>query len=158
MAKGKTTKKTTITGDQFEGMLNEYFGKKAPQLPKNIKDIIVNIAPYLAIISVVFMIPALFGLISLGGAATMMAPMGGPEAVRTLPNMWIGIILLIPVAVLELLAIPGLFGRKAVAWKYMYWAQIVSIISSLIELNIFGAILSFLIGFYILFQIKSYYK
>ncbi|HSW87704.1 MAG TPA: hypothetical protein VLF89_04855 [Candidatus Saccharimonadales bacterium] len=154
MAKAKS--KNSL--DQLETKLDEWFGKKAPQLPKNIRQILVNIAPYLEILSVIITVPSLFVLLGLGGAATVVAPMGGAQSVSTLPTMWIGIFLLIPVVILQLLAIPGLFGRKVLGWKYIYWAQIVSLVSNVVELNIIGAIIGALIGFYILFQIKSYYK
>lgn len=144
--------------DQLEVTLNDYFGKKAPQLPKNIREILVNIAPYLEILSAIITIPSLFVLLGLGGVATVVAPMGGAQSVSTLPTMWIGIALMIPVVILQLLAIPGLFGRKLVGWKYIYWASIISFVSNLVELNIIGAIIGALIGFYILFQIRSYYK
>lgn len=144
--------------DQLESTLADYFGKKAPQIPANIKEVFVKIAPYLAIISVVITVPSLFVIFGLGGLATVVAPMGGYQSVTALPMMWLNIILLIPVIILELMAIPGLFGRKIAGWRYMYWAQLISIVSNLIQLNIVGAIISALIGFYILFQIKSYYK
>ena len=143
---------------QLEGTLDEYFGKKAPALPQNIKEIIVKIAPYLVIISVIFTVPAILLLLGLGGLASTIAPVGGARAVASLPMMWIGILLLIPVILLEVMAIPGLFSRKITAWRYVFWAQLISIISSLVTLNIAGALLSVLIGFYLLFQVKSLYK
>lgn len=143
---------------QLEGTLDEYFGKKAPALPQNIKEIIVKIAPYLVIISLIFTIPAILVLFGLGSLATMLSPLGGARSVAGVPTMWIGIILLIPAVILEAMAVPGLFSKKIAAWRYMYWAQLISVISSLVQLYIVGAILSAVIGFYILFQVKSLYK
>lgn len=143
---------------QLEGTLNEYFGKKAPALPQNAKEIIVKIAPFLAIVSIVLTLPAIMLLLGLGGLTTALAPLGGVNSVALVPTMWVSILLLIPVVVLEVMAIPGLFAKTAKAWKYMYWAQLITIVSSLIQLNIVGALLSALIGFYILFQVKSFYK
>lgn len=143
---------------QLEDTLDQYFGKKAPALPANIKDLIVKIAPYLSILSVILTIPAILLLLGLGSFATMLAPVGGMQSISAVPTMWLGIVLLIPVVILEALAIPGLFARKAVAWKYMYWAQLITLVSSLVQFNIVGALIGALIGFYILFQIKSEYK
>ena len=143
---------------QLEETLNEYFGKKAPALPQNIKEIIVKIAPYLVIISLIFTIPAILVLFGLGSLATVLSPMGGANSAAGVPAMWIGIVLLIPVAILEIMAVPGLFSKKIAAWRYMFWAQFISIVSSLVQVNITGALLSAIIGFYILFQIKSLYK
>ncbi len=144
--------------EQLETTLNEYFGKKAPAIPQNAKETIVKIAPYLAILSAVFTLPAIFVLFGLGGLATSLAPFGGMSTVSTIPTMWVSIALLIPVAILEVMAIPGLFAKTAKAWKYMYWSQIISIISSLVQFNLLGAVISGLIGFYLLFQVKSFYK
>lgn len=143
---------------QLEDTLNDYFGKKAPALPANIQEIIVKLAPYLTILGVILALPAILLLLGLGSFATMLAPLGGAEAVTTVPNMWLGIVLLIPVVILEALAIPGLFARKAVAWKYIFWALLISLVSSLVQFNIVGALIGAVIGFYILFQIKSHYK
>ena len=143
---------------QLEGMLNEYFGNKAPALPQNAKEIIVKIAPYLAILSVILTLPAIFLLFGLGSLATMLSPFGGINSVTLIPTMWVSILILIPVIILEVMAIPGLFAKTATAWRYMYWAQLITVVSSLIQLNIVGALLSALIGFYILFQVKSLYK
>ena len=143
---------------QLETTLELYFVKKAPALPTNIKEIIVKIAPYLTIISLVLTIPAILVLFGLGSVATMLAPMGGVQTVTGLPTMWLGIVLLIPVVILEAMAIPGLFARKATGWRFMYWAQLVGVVSNLASLNIMGAIIGAIIGFYFLFQIKSHYK
>lgn len=144
--------------NQLEGTLDLYFHKKAPALPANIKEVLVKLAPYLAIISVIVAIPGILVALGLSGAVTVLSPLGGYDTMSQVPTMWLSILLLIPVVILEAMAIPGLFTRKAVAWRYMYWAQLISIVSSLITFNVIGAIISALISFYILFQIKSFYK
>lgn len=143
---------------QLEGILDEYFGKKAPALPQNAKEIIVKIAPFLAILSVIFTLPTILLLLGLGSLATMLSPFGGVSSVSSIPTMWFSVLLLIPVVILEVMAIPGLFAKTAKAWRYMYLAQLITVVSSLIQFNIVGAFLSALIGFYILFQVKSFYK
>jgi len=143
---------------QLEETLDEYFGKKAPALPQGIKEIIVKIAPYLNIIALIFTIPAILVLLGLGSIATVLAPVGGAQSVASVPTMWVGIILLVPVVVLEAMAVPGLFSRKAVAWRYVFWAQVITIVSNLVQFNIVGGIIGAIISFYILFQVKSLYK
>ena len=143
---------------QVEGTLDEYFGKKAPALPQNIKEIIVKIAPYLVIISLIFAIPAILALFGIGSLATVLSPLGGARSVAGSLTIWVGTILIVSSVILEIMAVPGLFSRKITAWRYMFWAQLITIISILVQINIVGALLSTLIGFYILFQIKSLYK
>ncbi|CAN5135947.1 hypothetical protein BH11PAT1_BH11PAT1_7140 [soil metagenome] len=146
------------TLSQLERTLNEYFGKKASMLPPNIREIIVKIAPYLTIISLVLTLPAILLLVGLGSFATVLAPVGGMHSVSSLPTMWIGILLLIPTVILDAMAIPGLFARSIVGWRYVFWGQIISVVANLLQFNIFGAIIGGAIGFYILFQVRSYYK
>lgn len=143
---------------QLEKTFEEYFGKKAPALPQNIKEIIVKIAPYLSILAAILVVPSLLLLLGIGSLVTSLAPLGGVSSVGLLPNMWLGILLLVPVVILEIMAVPGLFERKINAWRYLYWAQIINAVSSLIQYNIFGAIIGLAIGFYLLFQVKSFYK
>ena len=127
-------------------------------MPQNIKELLVNLAPYLTVVSVLVTLPGLLVLFGLGGFATMIAPMGGRESLSAVPTMWLSILFLVPVLILEIMAIPGLFAKKAVAWKYVFWAQLVSIVANLLQFNFFGAIIGAVISFYILFQIKSFYK
>lgn len=143
---------------QLEDILDEYFGKKAPALPQNIKEILVKVAPYLVIIGLIFTIPAILILFGLGSVATVLAPVGGTQSVATVPTMWVGILLLIPVVILEAMAVPGLFSRKAIGWRYVFWAQLISIVSNFVQFQIISGIIGAIIGFYILFQVKSFYK
>lgn len=153
-----TQSNPTQTLSQLESMLDEYFGKKAPALPQNAKDILVKIAPYLAILSVVLAVPAIFFVLGLGSLTTMLAPFGGAQGMMSTPMIWFGTLLLIPAIVLEGMAIPGLFSKTKMGWKYMYWSQLVSIVSTLVQFNIVGALISAVIGFYLLFQVKEMYK
>lgn len=141
MAQGNFTE----TINQLEGTLNEYFGKKAPNLPQNIKEILVKIAPYLVILFVIFSIPTILTIFGLGGLSTS-------------STVWISLLLLIPIVILEAMAIPGLFARSIKAWRYLFWAQLISAASSLLQYNIVGAVIGVIIGFYLLFQVRSLYK
>lgn len=150
--------KSKNTLSDLEKTLEEYFGKKAPALPQNIKEIIVKIAPYLSILSAIVSVPAIFLLFGLGSLVTVLAPLGGAYAITQVPTMWIGTLILIPAVILEVMAIPGLFERKLTAWRYLYWAQLISGVSNLVQFNILGTIVGLAIGFYLLFQVKSFYK
>ena len=56
------------------------------------------------------------------------------------------------------MALPGLFARKMSGWTLLFYAQVVSVIGSLLALNILGALVFGLIWFYVLFQIRPLYK
>jgi hypothetical protein len=132
----------------LEKELEPIFTKQLPAFPDNIKDLFVKIAPFLAIIGVVF------GILGVGLTALFS------------PFAWfagsfiygLGMIFLLIMVILDALAIPGLFAQKMQGWKYMYYAQFVSIIYSLCMGSWISGILGAFIGFWILFQIKEKYS
>ena len=139
---------------QLIATLDQYFGQKAPQLPANVKEFIVKISPYLAILGLIIfglsLIPMLTFVFGLGALAAY-------AAYVPMTNVYLSLVVLIIVELMYLIAVPGLFKRAKSAWNLMFYAQIVVAISSLIGLNILGAIIGLIIGFYFLFQVKSYY-
>ena len=140
------------TVNQLETTLEPYFTEKAPfQIPKDIKELLVKIAPILVIIFVILAIPAVLALF---GISALFSPIIVGVAS---PFWYISTILLAVAVVLEGLAIPGLLNRTMPGWRYVFYAQLVSLVSTLLQGNIVGAILSALIGFYILFQVKEMY-
>ena len=105
----------------LEAELEPIFTKQLPAFPENIKNLFVKIAPFLAIIGVVF---GVFGV----GLTAIFSPFAWFAGSFI---YGIGIIFLIIMVVLEGMAIPGLFAQKKEGWKYMYYAQFVSVIYSL---------------------------
>ena len=49
------------------------------------------------------------------------------------------------------------FNRKINGWNMTFYEIIVSFVGSVMYGNIFGAVISVVVGLYILFQVKSYY-
>ncbi len=144
---------------QLETLLDDYLGKKAPALPDNIKETLVSFAPYLAIIGIVLALPALFALLGIGA---MMRPftafLGASYMMSYGWGYYIGVIGLLISAVLEALAIQGLFKRSMESWRLMYYSSLVSFVASILQGAISSAIIGGLIGMYILFQVKPKYK
>jgi len=136
----------------------EPFFAKAPALPKNGKDGLVKIMPWVALI---FGVLGIFGAISAVGLLSATSPfalMGGREGVTSYGSGFVSAIFWLVSAALLLAAYPGLKGQKAKGWTLMFWSEVVSIVGSLVSFEIVSAIISALIGFYLLFQIRSYYK
>ncbi len=142
---------------QLTATLEMYFAKKAPALPKNIKGIIVSLAPWLEILGVVFSLPALF---SMFGFNAMMygTPYGGYVSANAGYNFSLASIFMVASLVLMVLAIPGLFKRSKMGWNYVYYAVLLNAVYSLISMQLFGFIIGSIISFYLLFQVRSYYK
>lgn len=129
--------------EKYIKMLEDWFSKLTP-LPTNVKDVLVKIAPW---VSLIF---GALGVLGIIGAIGLLAVF--------LSTMMLGAVLALVSSVLMLVAFPGLRDRKEVGWKWSFYSQLASIASSLVVLNFIGALVGALIGFYLLFQIKSYYK
>lgn len=137
--------------DMFEGWF-----AKAPALPTGGREAIVKITPILALI---FGILGVLGALGSLGIFTVLSPfamMGGVGSYYG-SGMIAGIFWLVSAA-LMLAAFPGTKARKLSGWNMLFWSQLVNVVGSLVAMSIFSAIISALIGFYLLFQIKSYYK
>ncbi len=150
----KTEAKNLI--NKLEAMLDQYMVKEAPfTLPMGLKEFIVTASPYLIIIFALLTLPVIAGVI---GIATLSAPFAmmagygfGFAAIITLVTALITL-------VLEVMAIKGLLKRTHSAWRLVFYASIVSFIGSILAFNIIGGIISAIISWYILFQVKELYK
>lgn len=140
---------------QIEDKLNLYFGKKAPALPENIKEFIVKYAPYLLILVLIMCLPSLFLAFGLSSLLSPFMPAGVFHPVYSFSFYSL---ITLSAMILELIALPGLFKRAKKSWKYMFYASLLSLLSSIFSLKFGEALISALLSFYVLFQIRSYYK
>jgi hypothetical protein len=132
---------------------------KAPALPKNATDVLVSIAPWLALIFGVLAILAGVGGLGIFTAFSPLAYMyaGVGYTVFLLVASAIGIV----EGVLMVLAFRPLQKRAIRGWNLLVWGEGLAIVSSLISLrvgDVISAIIGAAIAFYILFQVESYYK
>lgn len=133
----------------------EEFFKKAPVLPTNLREGIVKITPVLALIFGV--LGVLIGLVA-AGITTVFAPLALIFGVQSYGGGVIAGWTLLIMSALLLAAYPGTKARKLSGWNMLFWSEVVNVVGSVLSLNIFGAVVGGLIGLYLLFQIKSYYK
>lgn len=133
----------------------EQWFAKLPPLPANAKEFIVVVAPWLALIFGVFV--ALGSLVAIG-LLTFLAPfaiLGG--GVSATAGASFNVILALFSSIIILAAVPSLFARKILGWNLGFLSEAISLVSVILSFDFFGVIFT-LIGFYILFQVKSYYK
>src|SRR3989338_3246606 len=98
--------------------LDIHLGQKAPRLPVSVKEFLVKIAPYAAIISVIFVG---LGLLSvLVGGSLAFGLLSGIGAARYAGDLGFSVIFLIVGAVLQIMAIPGLFRRTPNGWTFAF--------------------------------------
>ncbi len=148
-------------------VLDENYAK-APALPKQWTDLIVNFAPWLAllggVLGLIFGVMGLLASLSLLGLVASVAPLGvygaayGPQYIFAVV---VGALVLLATGLLSLLAYPSLKARKEKGWNLMFYVLVLGIVSSIVSLNVFSIVMSLvvaLIEYYVLYQVKSYYK
>lgn len=149
---------TNTTGviAQLEALLDEYMITKAPfAIPMAGKEIIVKISPYLVIISAVILVPAILAALGLSAVMAPVAMMGGSVwGVKAILSLLVSVASL----AVELMAVPGLFKRTKASWRLVFYATLISLVGSLLTMNIIGGLIGAIIGWYILFQVKDMYK
>lgn len=140
---------------KLENTLKVYFVDKAPfQLPPAVKEAIVQFGPWITLVLLILALPVIFAAL---GLTAVLMPFSAASGAHTEIN-YLSVILSVIVLILEGLALPGLFRRSKSGWNLLFYSSIVSAIDNLITFNIGGLVLGLLIGWYILFQIRSYYK
>ena len=147
----------TNSSNEIINTVGKWF-EKVPSLPNNIREVLAKIAPILALVFGV--LGVLGGLVGLG-LLTFLAPF----AVGMVYGYGVGMIsaaVSIMTSALMLLAVPGLFAKKANGWTILFWVEALSVVGSVIAnpsaSGIIGAVIGGAIGFYLLFQIRPYYK
>ncbi|HVF69568.1 MAG TPA: hypothetical protein VNA13_03305 [Xanthomonadales bacterium] len=136
----------------------EDFFKKAPAIPANGREALVKITPWLAII---FGILGVLGGLAGVGILTMFSPLAAFSGAQGIASYGTGIIaawIWLASSVLMVLAYPGLKARKIGGWNWLFWSEVLNIVGSVVAGSLINAVIGALIGFYLLFQIKSYYK
>lgn len=144
----------------LENTLNDLFVKKAPfQLPKNAKETLVNFAPWLALIAGIMALLSALAVFGIGSVFGPLALYGGAAFAGSYFSTYFFSLIILGVAgVLELMAFPGLRQRSAKGWRMLFWAELVWIVSSVVSFNLVSAVLGGVIGLYLLFQVREYYK
>ena len=138
--------------DQLDKILTEYLVKKAPALPKSVKDFLVSVAPYFALLGAILGIPALLTVFGLGAIMTPFAFVAGART----GVFWFLTLITASQVILSALAIKPLFARRAHGWRLMYYSQLLSLVNLVRFLN-FGSLVITILSFYILYQVKANY-
>ena len=140
---------------QLESILALYFGEKAPALPKDWKELIVKIAPWLALIVALLSLPAILAILGIGALFMPFSYLGGMRYGVGFTFNWV---LIVITALVTVLAIPGLFKRSRQGWALLFYASLISIVEGVLAMRLGGVIIGTLINWYILFQVREYYK
>ena len=141
---------------QLEETLETYMVKKAPfSIPENSKELIVKYAPYLKILGIVGSVSEiLFGAL----VSPSTAFLGPRYALSYSFNYVLLMVTLAVVLVLEAMAVPGLFKRQEKAWRFLFYASLVNVVYKFLGGDWVRIIIGTLISWYVLFQVKEYYR
>ncbi|MCW1949549.1 MAG: hypothetical protein KIH89_003880 [Candidatus Shapirobacteria bacterium] len=142
-----------MIGD-LEIKLEEIFVGKLWTLPKKAKEVIVTIAPYLSLISLVVIIPMVLALLGMS-FFTPVAFLGG---VTMGFGYTLSVLFGLVGGILALSVIPGLFKRQIKAWRILFWVSLINAVGKLLSMDLGNLIIGTAISWYILFQVKEYYK
>lgn len=139
---------------QIPTMMEEWF-KKLPPLPANAVETIFKITPILALVfGILGVVLSISGL----GVLAFIAPLAAIGGAT--PQFGLGIIATLgwlASSIMMILAYPGLKAGKISGWTMLFWSEMVSVVTAVLGIS-FGSVIGALIGFYILFQIKSKFK
>lgn len=134
----------------LESALNDAFGEKATyQLPKEFKELLVKIAPWLALISGVLGLLTAFNLWQFANRVNRWRDAIDQSIGAWIPvedtrlelTFWFAIVAILLFSVLALLAFPGLKSQKKVGWNLMFYSMIASIAYSIVSLFYSGGVL-----------------
>lgn len=142
------------TKTNYMDMMEDWF-MKLPPLPKGGKEGIVTVTPWICLIFGILGVLASLGGLGLLTAFSPLILMGGGlnGAFGSILAAVLGLI----ASILLLAAFPGTKAHKMKGWQMLFWSEVVNIIAAVVSISVTGVIVS-LIVFYLLFQIKSYYK
>lgn len=155
----QTEPKSQLQG--LEGFFDTYLREKSPfQFPAKGREWIVQYGPWISlallILGAIVLIPAI--ILMLGLTAVTVPYQVAAGTIHNTIYGTVGMLFSLAVLVIEGIAIPALLKRSMSGWKLLYYAGLLSAVGQIISLNLFGALLSLVIGMFILFQIRSYYK
>lgn len=153
-----TAKLTDAKALSFIDQVGDVF-KNLPHLPANVIEILVKLAPWLALLGGILGLIAgpLIGILGSLGSLFTLSPY---LMVMTIVSAGVTII----GSILLLMAFNPLKERAMRGWILLFWAEMLSVVDIVFSViqgrtgTLFGGILGLVIGFYILFEIRNSYR
>jgi hypothetical protein len=142
--------------DSLTSNLDLYLVKKAPALPANLKQLLIQFAPWITIIAIIMSLPVVLGLFGLGSMFAV--PFAGGYMAAAGTQYMVAVIFLAISLVLRALSVPGLLARSKSGWNMLFYSTLVNAIYSLINFEIVSLVIGTGISLYLIFQVKEYYK
>lgn len=150
----KTQPTLTEYADSLSQKLETFFVGSLPALPDSVKEFIVKVSPYLTLIMMLMVAPLLLGALGLG---TILMPFSFFGGLGSGFSYILTLVMSLGTLVLQLIALPGLFKRQKRSWTLVYYATLLSLLDELFTFRLGSLVVSALLSFYFLFQVKSKY-
>lgn len=149
----KQMNSTKATLSSIEKYLEELVAK-FPKMPDKGAGIVVSIAPWLTVLSLIMLVPVILALFGMSAFVpfTMMAGVSYGYGVIV---SGIGSVIIF---ILYATALSGLFNRQKAAWDKLFLAYLVGLAMDVINFQLGSLIIGGAVGAYILFSVKKYYK
>lgn len=151
---------------KLETFLNIHLIKKAPSLPKEIKDFLVKYGPWILLLLLIIELFITFISIT-GYTLGLLFSFGSNSGEAPISYVFNYIFYLISPVLLLIIGFVGLFfeglsirpliKREYIGWKYIFYSSLIFFILQITDFTIVSFIVSCLF-IYIIFQIKDYYK
>lgn len=131
---------------------------KVPALPANAKDVLVQFAPWLALIWGVL---AILGAIGGLGLFTLFSPFAYLAGAGYTTFLLVSAVIALVEGVILLLAFMPLKNKKLRGWNLLVWGEVLAIVSSIVTVSVGSVVWAIVVAaivFYFLFQVEAYYK
>ena len=137
--------------------------KKVPSLPTNVKELLIQFAPWAAILSIVVSVPALLAVLETGSLYNTYGMMGNYGVRGGYFASWgmrytLMVVFLIANLALRGLSIKGLFAKSIQGWTFLFYSILLYFVYAVFTFDIIGGIIGTAISLYLIFQIKESYK
>ncbi|WP_138477613.1 hypothetical protein [Dyadobacter bucti] len=137
----------------LEKELEPVFLQKFPPFSESVKEFLVQYGPYFILVISILGVIGILTALGVGSAAIGMGAVSAGLGLTFYAGIALGAITLI----MYLMAFTPLRARKRAGWNLLYYALLLGLISSLVQLNIVAAVIGGIIGFWVLFQIREKY-
>lgn len=140
--------------DQLEKQLADLFGK-LPHLPSSLRELIVKVSPWAALILGILILPFILAAFGLGLLVAPLSVLGGA-------GLSARYVIALVISALGMFfwyaAIPGLMRRSKGGWNKSLYAVLIGAIGNLFTFDIWRLVIGTLISLYFLFEIRPYYN
>jgi len=155
-----------------EKSLDELLSKKAPvQIPVKGREAIVKYSPWIGLILGVLGLFAALGIWNVAHRTNQLIDSLAiygvhPYAHHLGLSFWLSFVLLVLTSLVSIIAFPALKARKKTGWNLLFYSSLLSAVYGIASVfydrggvgSLVSSLIGSLIGLYILFQIRSYYK